>query len=402
VLFRSGQRLHRALRVLVVAEVALSLVLLVGAGLLLTSFVKLQRVDPGFRAEGVLTVDVQLPPTRYDFPRATAFYRESMRRIAALPGVEHAAGSSCKPVPFPCIGTSFWRVDRPKPSDGQLASAQIRPVTSAFFKTLEIPQVAGRDFADSDTADSPPVAIVSEELVRQQFPDGRPLGRRLRINFEHANGKTDVEWTIVGVVGNIRSTLDGPVRQTIFVPRTQRPGAAITLFVRTSQDPPRLANSVSRVVRSMEPEAPVRVRTLDEIVGGTIARPRAVSMLVATFAVVALILAAIGVYGVMAYSVRERTQEIGVRMALGASAAGIFRLVIGQALGLVAFGIVIGLLAAGVLMRSLERLLFGIEPLDPWTFGVTALVLLSIATVAAYIPARRGMRMAPIDALRRN
>jgi putative ABC transport system permease protein len=397
-----GQRLHRVLRALVVAEVALSLVLLIGAGLLLRSFVKLQSVDPGFRAEGVLTVDVQLPATRYDFTRATGFFRESTVRIAALPGVEHAAGSSCRPVPFPCIGTSFWRVDRPKPGDGQLASAHVRPVTPAFFKALEIPQVAGRDFADSDTSDSPPVAIVSEELVRQQFPDGNPLGRRLRINVDHANGKTDMEWTIVGVVGNIRSNLDGPVRQTIFVPRKQRPSAAITLFVRTSQDPLLLANSVTRVVQSMEPEAPVRMRTLDEIVGGTIARPRAVSVLVATFAVVALFLAAIGVYGVMAHSVRERTQEIGVRMALGASAVAVFRLVIGQALRLVAIGIVVGLLAAGAVTRSLERLLFGVEPLDPWTFGVTALVLLTIATVAAYIPARRGMQMAPIDALRTN
>ena len=388
---------------LVVAEVALSLVLLAGAGLLMRSFVKLQSVDPGFRAEGVLTAGVQLPATRYDLAQAGSFFRESLSRIAALPGVQHAAGASCLPVPFACIGTSFWRVDRPRPADGQLSSGQVRPITPGFFKTMGIPQVAGRDFSDSDTVDSVPVAIVSEELVRQQFADGNPLGRRLRVNVDHANGRTDVEWTIVGVVGNIRSTLDGPVRQTIFIPThaASRPRHA-TSSCAPSQDPMSLATSVTGVIHSMEPEAPIDVRTLDDVVGGTIARPRAISVLVGVFALVALALAAVGVYGVMAYSVRQRTQEIGVRMALGATAASVFRLVLGQALRLVVIGVAAGLLAAGLLTRLLERLLYEVEPLDPWTFAVTALVLLVVATVASYVPARRGMRMAPVDALRTN
>ena len=267
---------------------------------------------------------------------------------------------------------------------------------------MGIPQVAGRDFADSDTVDSVPVAIVSEELVRRQFADGDPLGRRLRINVDHASGRSDVEWTIVGVVGNTKSSLDGPVRETIFIPRTQRPGRGMTFFVRTPQDPTLLATNVTGVVRAMEPEAPVRVQTLDEVVGRTIARPRAMSVLLAAFALVALALAAVGVYGVMAYSVRERTQEIGVRMALGATAASVLRLVLGQALRLVAIGVVLGLVAAGLLSRLLERLLFEVEPLDPWTFAATAVVLLVVAAVASYVPARRGMRMAPVDALRMN
>jgi putative ABC transport system permease protein len=397
-----GRRLHRVLRSLVVVEVALSLVLLAGAGLLMRSFVKLQNVYPGFRADGVLTAGVQLPAARYDPPKAASFFRDALTRIAALPGVQHAAGASCLPVPFACIGTSFWRVDRPKPADGQLTSGQVRPVTPGFFKTLGIPQVAGRDFSDSDTVDSTPVVIVSEELVKQQFTDGSPIGRRLRVNFDHANGRNDVEWTVVGVVGNTKSTLDGPVRQTIFVPRTQRPAGGITFFVRTQQHPASLATSVREIVQSMEAEAPVNIRTLDDVVGSTIARPRAMSVLVGVFALVALALAAVGVYGVMAYSVRERTQEIGVRMALGATASSVLTLVLGAALRLVCIGVAVGLLAAAILTRLLERLLYEVQPLDPWTFAVTALVLLAVATVASYVPARRAMRMAPVIALRPN
>ncbi len=395
-----GRRLHRVLSTLVVVEVALSLVLLAGAGLLMRSFVTLQSVDPGFRAQGVLTVGAQLPATRYDVSQAGSFFRESLSRMAALPGVQHTAGAACLPVPFSCIGTSFWRVDRPRPADGRAPSGQVRPVTPGFFRTMGIPHVAGRDFSESDTAESVPVAIVSQELVRQQFADGSPLGRRLRINVDHANDRDDMEWMVVGVVGNIKSELDGPARQTIFIPTTQRPSNAMTFFVRTPQDPMSLANSVTKIVRSMEPEVPVQIRTLEDVVGRTIARPRAISVLVGVFALVALVLAAVGVYGVMAYSVSQRTQEIGVRVALGATAKTVFRLVLGQALRLIAIGVVAGLLAAAALTRALERLLYQIEPLDPWTFGITALVLLLVATLASYVPARRSMRIAPVEALR--
>jgi putative ABC transport system permease protein len=361
------------------------------------SFVKLQSIDPGFRAAGVLVAGVSLPAARYDPPHASQFFDDTLARLSALPGVHAAAGTLCPPLAGPCIGTSYSRTDRPEPVSGQAASAQIRPVTPAFFETMGIARVAGRDFAASDTAQSLPVAIVSAWLVKQHFEQEDPIGHSLRVNV----GQTPEAYTIVGVVGDIKLlSLDEAARPAIYLAAAQLPGQTMRFVLRTSQDPMSLANSVRAAVQAKEPEAPVIIRPLDEIVGSTIARPRAISMLVGVFALVALVLAAVGVYGVMAYSVRERTQEIGVRMALGASAASVFRLVLGQALRLVVIGVVAGLIAAGALAQLLKRLLYEIEPLDPWTFAGTAVLLLAVATIASYVPARRGMQMAPVDALR--
>ena len=397
-----GRRLRRMLGALVVAEVALSLVLLAGAGLLVRSFLKLQSIDPGFRAEGVLTAWVQLPRTRYPDPKADSFYQESLSRISALPGVVSAAAISVLPVTGRGILSGFSRADRAAPGRGQGTSADVKPVTPGLFRTMGIPHVDGRDFAFSDTPESTPVAIVSESLARQQFADENPVGGRLRIGVYHANGRMDIEWTIVGVVGDIRmASLESGVGPAIYIPRSQLGFRTMTLVVRSRQDPLSHANAVTKLVHSLDPDVPVAdVRTLEDVVGSTIARPRAISLLLGVFALSALLLAAIGVYGVMAYSVMERTQEIGVRMALGASESSVFRLVLSQAMRLVFIGVAAGLAAAGALTRLLERLLFEIEPLDPWTFAVTALVLLVVATFASYVPARRGMLIAPTDALR--
>jgi putative ABC transport system permease protein len=395
-----GRRRHRVLRSLVVFEVALSLMLLAGAGLLMRSLVNLQSVDLGFRVDGVLTAGVQLPTPRYDFPAQGVFFSTAMARIAALPGVVSVAGGSCQPVPFACIGTGFWRADQARPADGQVPSGQVRPVTPNYFNTVGIPTIAGRDFSDADLADSTPVTIIGQEVVRRHFPDGSPLGRRIRIGVNHVSGREDVEWTIVGVVGDTRSTLDGPVRETIFIPRAQRPSGAMAVFVRSGQDPLAPASGVREIIQAMEPEAPVNIRALAEVVGNTIARPRAISILVGAFAMVALVLAAVGVYGVMSYSIKERTQEIGIRMALGASAASVFRMVLGQAIRLIAIGVVAGLFASMFLTRLLGGMLFAVGPLDPSTFAATSLALLAVASLAAYIPARRSMRMAPVEALR--
>jgi len=396
----AGPRSRRALATLVVTEVALSLVLLAGAGLLMRSFVRLQSVSPGFRPENVLTARVQLPVARYDNPRrSAAFFTDAVSRIAALPGVRSAAGVSFLPLAGPGIGTSFYRADQPEPAAGEAPTTEVRPVTPGFFRTMGIPQIAGRDFLPSDSADTPLVAIVGETLARRHLPGENPIGKRLHVSIGPREGM-NVE--IVGVVGDVKMTsLDAEARPSVYLPHTQLSIGLMTFVVRTDTAPMAMVNSVAAAVHAIDPELPLaEVRTLEDVVEATLARPRTVSVLLTAFALIALVLAGVGVYGVMAYSVAQRTQEIGVRMALGATAESVFRLVLGQALRLVALGVTAGLVAAGALTRLLETMLYETEPLDPWTFAITAAVLVAVATLATYVPARRGTRIAPIEALR--
>jgi putative ABC transport system permease protein len=396
----AGPRSRRMLAALIVAEVALSLVLLTGAGLLIRSFMRLQNVDPGFRAAGLLTARVQLPAARYDDERRSAgFYSNAVARIATLPGVRSAAAISFLPLSGPGIGTSFWRADRPQPAPGEAPTTEVRPVTPDFFRTMGIPQIAGRDFTANETVDSPLVAIVSESLVRRHLADQNPLGIRLQVSVGRPGG---MACEIVGVVGDIKfGSLDSETRPAIYIPHTQLAIGLMTLVVRTDQNPMSLVNSVGSVVRDLDPELPLAdVRSMEEVVDATLARPRTVSVLLTTFAVIALVLAAVGVYGVMAYSVSQRTREMGVRMALGATPQSIFRLVLGEALRIVLIGVGAGVIAAAGLTRLLETMLYQTEPRDPWTFAVTALLLTAVAALASYVPARRGTRVAPVEALR--
>ena len=393
-------RARRALATLVVTEVALSLVLLTGAGLLIRSFMQLQRIDPGFRAEGVFTARVSLPAARYATPSlGAAFFQNAVARVQQLPGVQHAAAISFLPLAGPGMATSFYRADRPAPPNGQQPTTEVRPVTPNFFKTMGIPQRAGRDFAESDRADAPLVAVVSEELARRVFPGEDPIGKRVQVAIGGPGGM-NVE--IVGVVGNIKfASLDAETRPAVYIPLPQLSIGLATLVARTEMDPLSLSNSVGAAVRSIDPELPLSdVRSMEQVVDETLARTRTISVLLTAFAVIALFLAAVGVYGVMAYSVSQRTQEIGVRMALGATAQSVFRLVLGQALKLVGIGVAAGLVVAGLLSRLLQTLLFQTAPLDPVTFVVTALVLVLVATLASYVPARRSTRVTPIEALR--
>jgi putative ABC transport system permease protein len=394
-----GRRLHRALNALVVAEVALSLVLLVGAGLLLRSFLNQRSIDVGYRTESMLTARVSLPG-RYDTTRATTLFNDALTRLSALPGIQDAAAAGCLPSAG-CATTSVWRLDLAPPPDSQRQSSQIRPVSPAFFKTMAVTHLAGRDFSASDTADSTPVAIVSESMARDYFGGEAALDTELHINtIDHANGSADMPWRIVGIVRDVRSPVDGTASRIVYVPLTQIPGRNVTFLLRTNGDPMSMAPAVTRTVHAMEPESPIQVRALDEVVDGTIARPRAITVLITVFALLTLALASIGVYGVIAYSVRERTKEIGVRLALGATAFEVCRMVMSRALRLAAIGVVVGLIAAAVFTRGLGQLLFKVDPLDPSTFAVAAAVLLLVAAIAALVPARRGMRTAPSDVLR--
>ena len=397
----SGPRARRVLGALVIAEVALSLVLLAGAGLLIRSFVALQNVNPGMRTEGVLTARVSLPGVRYREDRAIyGFYDNVIARIAAIPGVDSVAGVTFLPMAGPGIGTSFYRLDRPKPAPGEFAATDVRPVTPSFFKTMGIPHVSGRDISAADLADSPQVAIVNEALARQQYPDEDPIGKRLNVSIGRAPGGVNAE--IVGVVGDIKmGSLDGVVRPAVYLPHTQLPISLMTFVTRTRLEPRSLTPGIAAAVRAVDPEIPLAdVATMDEVVDATLARPRTVSTLLMVFALIALVLAGVGVYGVMAYSVSQRTQEIGVRMALGATTESVFRMMIGQALRLVAAGVIVGVVAAAWLSQFLTTMLFQTERFDPWTFALTAFVLGAVATFASYVPARRGMRVTPVEALR--
>jgi putative ABC transport system permease protein len=396
-----GPRARSALGTLVVVEVALSLVLLAGAGLLIRSFIALQSVDPGMRTAGVLTARVTLSGQDYDTPRKmSGFYTDVIARISDIAGVESAAAVSFLPMAGLGIGTDFYRADRPKPAPAQTSGTSVKPVTPNFFKTMGVAQIAGRDFNELDTGDAPLVAIVSEALVRQQFLDEDPIGKRLVVSIGRDPAGMNVE--IVGVVRDITMVrLDGTVGPAVYMPHTQLPIGLMTFVVRTRLDPTSLTPSIAAAVRAVDPAFPLGdVATMDAVVDATLARPRIVSALLTVFACIALMLAGVGVYGVMAYSVSQRTQEIGVRMALGASSQSMFRMMIGDALRLVTIGIAAGLVVAAWLSQFLTAMLFQTGRFDVISFAGTAMVLGLVAVLASYVPARRGMRITPVEALR--
>jgi putative ABC transport system permease protein len=393
-----GPKSRRMLGGLVVAEVALSLVLLTGAGLLIRSFVRLQNIDPGFRPEGVLTARVPLPGLRYSGPaRRAAFDNDVLARIRALPGVEQAAGITFLPMARDGGSrTGYWPSDRPRPAPGEGSSADVRPITPGFFATMGIPMVAGRDFTSADQTETRPVAIVTEQAARRIFPDENPIGRRIEVFIGNPG-----PYEIVGIVKGIRSSsLDVDVYPTVYVPHTQLSLGSTTFVVRTKWAPQSLATGVAAAVHELDPELPVAdVRPMEDVVASTIARPRVIMTLLVAFAVMAMLLAGVGVYGVMAYSVAQRTQEIGVRLAMGATNATVFRMVIGQAFTLAAIGVAVGLVAALGATRVLQTLLYETEPWDPPTLAIAAVVLIAVAILASYVPARRGTRIALAEAL---
>lgn len=397
-----GAARGRMRRLLVIAEVAMALVLLAGAGLLIKSFYRLQQVDLGFNPEDVLTLRVSLPAARYaDKDKITAFYDQTLKRIKELPAVETAASTSFTPLSNTTFFIGFTVEGWPPAKPADLPPAQFRSASPDYFNAMQIPLNRGRHFTEADRKSSPPVAIINAEMARRYFPDDDPVGKRLSLQMSLGEGEPP--WReIAGVVGDVKHFgLDAEVRPEIYVPYAQHPASTMTLVVRTASDPASLTDAVKTEIRAIDKDQPVSgVATLESYVDRSIAGRRFSMMLLMAFAAVALLLAGVGVYGVMSYAVAERTREIGIRVALGAARRDIFKLVVGQAAVLLMIGLAAGLIGAFALTRLMEGLLFSVSTTDPLIFLTVTIALAAVALLASYIPARRATGVDPMIALR--
>ena len=397
-----GEGKGRVRNALIMAEVALALVLLISAGLLIQSFARLGRVQPGLRTERLLTARISLPEVAYPKnENITAFIDQLLSRIRALPGVESASTI----VPLPLTGsnmvTSFDIEERPLP-DGQRAGAPVRVIATDYFKTMGIPVRQGRVFDEKDRFESAPVVIVNERFANKYFPGQNVVGKRIMPGFS-ADDSGEKMREIVGVVGNVKHlSLRNEDSPEMYLPDTQIPFNIPSLVIRTSvSNPNALTNSVRKELAALDATIPLTsVRVFDEYISRSLARPRFNTLLLSIFAGTALLLTAIGIYGVMAYSVSQRTNEIGIRIALGAGKSSIFRLIVGQAMTLVGISLVVGLAGAFAATRLLNSLLFGVGASDPMTFVAIVLLVSAVAFIAAWLPARRATRVDPIIALR--
>jgi putative ABC transport system permease protein len=404
---RSAAGSRRALRsALVVGEFALALVLLVGAALLVRSFWHLQRVETGFDGRSVLTAQLWLPQPNdprigkyFTHPARVALFDAAFAKIRELPGVEAVAAAQTLPLEGRRGAAAVTIEGKESESAEQVPAVQTNIVSEDFFRILGVPIVAGRAFSSADNADVGRVVIVNQELARRYFGGEDPVGRRMRFGGPTPNPR----WmTIVGVSGNVRSErLDADVQPSVMMPLRQASSLSMALVVRTTGDPTRLSAAIGRSVRAADPDQPTfAVRTMDEVQSAATAPRRFSMQLLGGFALLALLLAAIGIYGVMAYLVSQRTREIGIRVALGARPSSVVRLVVAYALGLAGAGVAIGVAVASLLTRVMSGMLFQVSPTDPWTFaGITA-VLFATALVAALTPARRAARVDPMVALR--
>ncbi len=389
----SGQRLRAGL---LVAEVSLSLVLLIAAGLLLTSFARLQRVSPGFEPDDVFTAQLVLPPARYSEEKLVTFYEQLYQRLAEMPGTTSAALTDRVPLTGGQSPAPVAVVGRPVPPMSEQAQANRHLVSPRYFSTLGIPIRAGRDFDERDSARVPHVVIVNETFARRHFPGEDPVGRTL------ITGMGQRASQIVGVVADIRSTtLNTPPEADYFLPALQRPENFTTILVRTSTGPAAMTLVVREVLRSVDPELPLlQPQMLATRIAQTVANRKLALVLLAGFAVLALVLASLGVYSVMAHLVAFRTSEIGLRMALGASPASVMRLVLGHGRRLTLLGIALGIVGALAVSRLMQQVLFEVDPADPLIYVALSVTLLVVAECASWFPARRATRIDPVIALR--
>lgn len=388
----------RTRRLLVVAEVALSLLLLIGAGLMIRTFISFQRVNPGFRTENLLTMKLALPFKKYPKPeQQVAFYQQVIERVRGLPGVQGVGAVSDLPLAEGGV-FSFIIEGRASASAQDDPVAVWRAINPDYFRTMDMRLRRGREFTEHDHPGAVEVIVINETMAASFWPGEDPIGKRIQIY-----DMQPMPWReIVGVVNDTKEAgLGAPTRPEIYVPFSQRPRAAMTLIAHTAAGPEQLAGAMRAAVQAVDPEQPVyRVSTMEQFFSAEVAVPRATMFLMGALAVAALVLAAVGIYGVMAHAVTQQTHEIGIRTALGATQRDVLRLVVGQGMTLTLIGVVIGLVGAFALTRLMTSLLFGVSATDPATFTVIALLLTGVALFACYIPARRATKVDPLAALR--
>jgi predicted permease len=390
---------HRLRGLLVVSEVALSLMLLISAGLLIRSFLQLVKTDPGFNSDNLLTMSLVVPAAKYkDEPHRAAFYSDLVRRVEELPGVESAAAVNHLPLGGSNSSTSFLVEGLPEPPPGQELSGRYRVCTPNYFKTMGIPVLKGRGFTDQDIAGAPPVIIVNETLARKYWPNTDPIGKRMR----YTGPLEQNPWMqVVGVVKDVRHEMNLPITEDFYTPHAQDAWQSMVLVAKTKVEPAAMAAPIRQQVWSIDKDQPVfDVHTMREVRAISLALYSFSSVMLSIFAGVALLLAAIGIYGVMSYAVTQRTQEIGIRMALGARAMDVLKLVVKNGMSLAFIGVAVGLAGAYGLTRLLASLLVGVKPTDVATFSTVTFGLLLIALLACYIPARRATKVDPLVALR--
>ncbi|HYM11656.1 MAG TPA: ABC transporter permease, partial [Bryobacterales bacterium] len=383
---------------LVVAEVALALVLLVGAGLMIKSFGRLLARQSGIDPENVLTLRLNLPSGPYKSQTATAAFQDLEERIAGLPGVQSVGVGDCPPVTGRCNTTLLWFRDRPEAPRGSEPSVGIHWVAGDYFKTLRIPLLRGRWFTPQDRQGAPKVVLISEYAARKLWPGEDPIGKPIGLGVGGFNDRAE----IVGTVGNVRhGGLDETPVPDFYIPYAQSPQNYGTIFVRTGGNPLAMAAAARREIRAFNKDLPVYdIKSMRERISDSTARMRFSATLLGAFAAIALILAAVGIYGVMSYAVTQRTREIGIRIALGAAPGDVLLLVVQRGLALTLAGIGIGLVAALAATRVLQTLLYEVRPSDPATYAIYAVALAAVALTASFVPARRATRVDPLIALR--
>ncbi|HUI58508.1 MAG TPA: ABC transporter permease [Bryobacteraceae bacterium] len=392
---RSGRALSSTL---VVSETALAVLILIGAGLLMRSFTRLRAVAPGFQPSGLLTLRVPLSGIRNSSPdRRVAFVKQATSSVGALPGVRAVGAVNALPLTGLGVGSFFSVEGRPAPPPEERPSALLRAVTPQYFRAMGIPLIAGREFAESDTAQAPFSLVIDQTLARRFWPGGaNPLGARLALDLIGRVGE------IVGIAGDVKpDRLDGEPWPTVYCPHAQYPFSIMVFAVRTALPPQTLSTAVERAIHQLDPDQPVTdIRPMENVLDQAVAGARFNTVILGVFAQIALVLAAVGIYGVVSYDVSRRANEIGVRMALGAHPGNVLWLILRQGALLAAAGLAAGLAAAFALTRLMATMLYGVKPADAGTFAAVSLVLGTVSIMANYLPARRAMALEPAAALR--